>query len=67
MRSAKAKALAMCPTLVADRYRQFARSPLRWWIHAPGSVGSLGEGRTEAKAWHAAVKELETRGAAVMP
>lgn len=63
--SAKSRALAMSPTLIAEKYRPFARSPSwRWWIHLPGSVSTIGEGSTEAKAWQAAADFLSEQGAA---
>lgn len=61
-RGAKSRALAMSPTLIAEKYRPYARSPLwKWWIHLPGSVSTIGEGSTEAEAWRAAADFLSAR------
>jgi hypothetical protein len=60
--SAKSRALAMSPTLIVEKYRPFARSrSWKWWIHLPGSVSTIGEGSTEAKAWQAAVDFLSAQ------
>ena len=57
---AKARALALSPTLTAEKYRPFSKSTKWiWWIHLPGLVDSIGEGPTEAKAWQAALLRLE--------
>ena len=57
---AKARALAVSPSLIAEKYRPFARlRSWKWWIHLPGSVVPLGDGPTEAKAWQAAALRLE--------
>lgn len=57
---AKDRALALSPTLEAEKYRPFSKSTkYLWWIHLPGSVASLGDGPTEAKAWQAAALRLE--------
>lgn len=57
---AKARALELSPTLEVEKYRPFSKSTkVLWWVHLPGSVTSLGEGPTEAKAWQAVVLRLE--------